>query len=57
MVDESHMRFPCQCGVEYRIVPKEIPLTKDEVIVCECGRPIGNQGKYSTRYFDYQKEK
>ena len=56
MIAESQMRYQCPCGTEYRIVPKEIPLANDEVIICECGRPIGYKGKYGTRSFDYEKE-
>ena len=49
------MHFECGCGATYLVVPKEIPLSEDEVIVCECGRLI--RAKRSTRYFDYEKDR
>ncbi|MCG2673096.1 hypothetical protein XI06_12985 [Bradyrhizobium sp. CCBAU 11434] len=53
MKDENHMLFRCPCGAAYRIVPKEIPLGRAEVIFCECGRAL--QDKHGTRYFDYER--
>jgi hypothetical protein len=39
--------------MEYALNPKEIPLSEDEVILCEgCGHPIS--GLRSTRFFDYE---
>lgn len=48
------MQFRCPCGAMYKIVPKEIPLAKDEVILCECGRMLLDS-RHSTRHFDYEK--
>ena len=47
------MCYRCLCGAQYRISPKEVPLARDEIILCECGRLI--QGKHGTRYFDYDR--
>jgi hypothetical protein len=51
-MSKDHLRYQCSCGALYRITPKEIPLAKDEVIFCNCGRLV--QGKHSTKYFDYE---
>lgn len=51
---ENRMQFRCPCGAMYKIVPKEIPLAKDEVILCECGRMLLDS-RHSTRHFDYEK--
>jgi hypothetical protein len=42
----------CTCGLEFVIVPKEIPLSEPEALRCEdCGREI--RGPRCTRYADY----
>jgi hypothetical protein len=47
------MKHRCNCGVQYVIVPKEIPLAKNERLVCDdCGRELS--GQWSSRYFDYE---
>jgi hypothetical protein len=39
--------------MEYALTPKEIPLSEDEVILCEgCGLRIS--GLRSTQFFDYE---
>jgi hypothetical protein len=46
------MLHPCTCGLEFVIVPKEIPLSEPEALRCEdCGREI--RGPRCTRYADY----
>jgi hypothetical protein len=46
------MLHTCTCGLEFVIVPKEIPLSGPEALCCEdCGREIS--GPRCTRYADY----
>lgn len=52
-MDMDHMLYRCPCGRLYRICPKEIPLAKDEIIFCDCGRLI--QDKHGTRCFDFER--
>jgi hypothetical protein len=41
------------CGLEYVVVPKEIPLAKDEQFICDnCGREL--KGRWSSRNLDYE---
>lgn len=51
--DDGRMRFRCLCGAVYAIVPKEIPLARAEIVLCECGCPL--PGQHSTRFFDYER--
>jgi len=53
MKPEDRMLYRCPCGAEYWICPKEIPLTKEETIFCECGLLLA--GRCSTRFFDYER--
>lgn len=53
MKDERRLSFCCPCGAAFRITPREVPLAKDEVILCDCGRVL--EDRHSTRYFDYEK--
>jgi hypothetical protein len=48
----SSMKHRCACGLEFVLNPREIPLSEDEDLVCDCGRRI--KGTRSTRYFDYE---
>lgn len=43
----------CSCGAGYIVIPKELPLPKDEPLVCahcECAL----NGRWSSRNFDYE---
>jgi len=53
MNSEDRMRYRCSCGAEYTVIPKEVPLAKEEVIFCRCGRMLRGS-KHSTKYFDYE---
>jgi len=33
------MNYRCTCGMDYVVVPKEIPLANDEQVICDCGCP------------------
>jgi hypothetical protein len=47
------MEHSCICGQVFSIVPKEIPLSADYLVVCDCcGLPV--KGRWSTRFFDYE---
>lgn len=46
------MKYRCTCGMEYVVAPKEIPLTNDEQLICNCGCEL--KGRWSSRYFDYE---
>jgi hypothetical protein len=47
------MNYYCNCGMEYVVIPKEIPLTRDERLVCaNCGCEL--RGRWSSRNFDYE---
>lgn len=47
------MKHICICGQVFSIVPKEIPLSADDLVVCDCcGLTV--KGRWSTRFFDYE---
>ena len=47
MNGEDRMRYRRSCGAEYAVIPKEVPLAKEEVIFCQCGRMLQGS-KHST---------
>jgi predicted SprT family Zn-dependent metalloprotease len=48
----THMNYRCQCGVDYVVSPKEIPLMEDERLLCDnCGHEL--KGRWGSRNFDY----
>lgn len=47
------MNYRCNCGKEFVVIPKEIPLTRDEQLICaDCGCEL--KGRWSSRNFDYE---
>jgi hypothetical protein len=49
----ANMVHGCNCGSEYVVIPKEIPLAKDEPFMCaSCGCEL--RGRWSSRNFDYE---
>jgi hypothetical protein len=47
------MRYSCDCGLEYVVIPKEIPLVVAKKIVCSrCGGDV--RGLWSPQFFDYE---
>jgi hypothetical protein len=48
----SSMYYECKCGLIFKIVPREIPLSKPEAAYCDnCGLEI--KGPRCTRYAEY----
>jgi hypothetical protein len=46
------MIYGCDCGTDYVVIPKEIPVANDEHHVCAgCGSEL--RGRWSLRNFDY----
>jgi len=49
----ANMIYRCNCGVEYVVIPKEIPLAKNEQLICaNCGCEL--RGRWSSQNFDYE---
>jgi hypothetical protein len=49
----ANMIHGCDCGSEYVVIPKEIPLANDEPFICaSCGCEL--RGRWSSRNFDYE---
>jgi hypothetical protein len=49
----TNMICRCDCGADYAVVPKEIPLANDEHCTCAgCGCEL--RGRWSSRNFDYE---